>query len=61
MTKNQIFGPLQLPNIAELDKLLAIMTRTIRDRFSKKKREADELKGLKAASGELSKISRLYS
>jgi hypothetical protein len=57
----QTQGALQLPNIAELDKLLAIMTRGIKDRFNKKKREAEELKGFKASSTELSKVARFYS
>lgn len=49
------------PNLSELERLLSIMTRSIKERFVRRKKDSEELRVLRANNAELSRMSKLYS
>lgn len=44
----------------DLEKLVSVIGRMIRDKYSKRKVESEELKSLRQTNSELSRVSQLY-
>lgn len=48
-------------NLPELERLLNIITRSLKERFTKRKKDTEELRMLRASHTELNRLAKLYA